>query len=474
VELPGHPAPPSGARKTWYAYWNGIITSRATGHKDFDSAAATAEQMLRDWSAGDSGERPKTSDLLLTDDEFIAIQKAHYDAKGCRSTKAAERAGKSLVECLGAVRAFQDISGLRAVAAATKQDCAAFQLKAKGLPRGWRAGRNDGQRLSESTIYKWSVALSAAFDRANTNAGRKCIRGVVDDGKLLTSNPWPQFRWHVEQRERPIRQFDVGELVSLLDHMEGKYAAVPGAAAYAKVLVWSALRKREIASLSWLDYRPVNGEHHFYVEAKSGVPRWFRVPEAVYRELAGMRVGGDDHVFAGYVGQLRLHLRDSAPGPASRIKDEYDPARMGDWFYERMVEWARSQPRGHAYVHTFRKTGLQFARAGEDINRRVAEDARVSEKVMLGHYVRENDPELRAKSNRTIERLAAAMPDEVARRYGHEQEGHGLEEQLSLAVAQKNWRLARELSLRLEGQVGVGVEKDFVKSCEMTFAGDGD
>jgi hypothetical protein len=84
---------------------------------------------------------------------------------------------------------------------------------------------------------------------------------------------------------------------------------------------------------------------------------------------------------------------------------------MRDWFYERLKGWKED-----AYIHLFRKTALQFARAGEDINHRVAEDARVSEGVMLGHYVTEEDEQLRAKSNRTFGRLAAALPPEVAAR----------------------------------------------------------
>src|SRR5262245_2619716 len=72
--------PPAKAKKTWYAYWTGLVTSRSTGHKDFASAAAAAEQMLREWKAGDSGDRPKTSDLILTDEEFLYVQEAYFAA----------------------------------------------------------------------------------------------------------------------------------------------------------------------------------------------------------------------------------------------------------------------------------------------------------------------------------------------------------------------------------------------------------
>lgn len=43
----------------------------------------------------------------------------------------------------------------------------------------------------------------------------------------------------------------------------------------------------------------------------------------------------------------------------------------------------------------FRKTTLRYGRRGEDINRQVASDARVSEST---NYVKETDEELRQKA----------------------------------------------------------------------------
>ena len=43
------------------------------------------------------------------------------------------------------------------------------------------------------TVRKWLVALQAASERANDNAGRKCVRGVVPPDRLLKSNPWHRF-----------------------------------------------------------------------------------------------------------------------------------------------------------------------------------------------------------------------------------------------------------------------------------------
>jgi hypothetical protein len=178
------------------------------------------------------------------------------------------------------------------------------------------------------------------------------------------------------------------------------------------------------------------------------------VPDEVFHELESQRVEGDPHVFAAYTTQLRHFYEGSTrPGTAKIVNPTFDPTRLGDWFYERVVGWAETQPGGHAYIHTFRKTGFQFTRSGEDLNRRVAEDACVSEKVMLNHYVTERDPELRAKSNRTFERLAAALPPAVAVRFGYlAPQEDPLEEKLREATERKDWDLVGRLSSELRSR----------------------
>jgi hypothetical protein len=106
-----------------------------------------------------------------------------------------------------------------------------------------------------------------------------------------------------------------------------------------------------------------------------------------------------------------------------------------------VTEWAREQGKGHAFVHILRKTTLQHARRREDINRLVAGDARVSEAVMMTSYVKETDEEMRQKSNRTFHRFLAALPTELARRYGHlQQRAAPFEAQLQAAMEAGNRR----------------------------------
>jgi hypothetical protein len=78
---------------------------------------------------------------------------------------------------------------------------------------------------------------------------------------------------------------------------------------------------------------------------------------------------------------------------------------------------------------------------------RVAADAGVSERVLLGHYVK---PQLWRQSNRTYRRLVASLPAEVARRYGYaEDERAQMERELEVAREAGDWRWVAELAERM-------------------------
>jgi hypothetical protein len=183
---------------------------------------------------------------------------------------------------------------------------------------------------------------------------------------------------------------------------------------------------------------------------KWGVEKWFLVPEGLYRELVALRMGST-FVFAVYPKQVRRYYEQSCRhGPAKNVVGEFAPENLANWFYKKLKAWSKSLPKGHASTHIFRKTSLQYARSGEDINRQVAQDARVSETVLMTNYVKETDEQLRAKSNRTYERILASLSPEVAHRYGHvEPKADQLEQQIQVAVAAKDWTLAARLTARL-------------------------
>jgi integrase len=445
--------PPNGRRTSWFAYWNGLVASRSTGQSNFEDAVVVAENMVKN-----GGQQPVLADAVLSDEEFEEIQRRHYGKK--TDPLAKSRAAKTLEDCLDAISAFRAISGLKPVTIAMPADCERFQEQALKTPKNWRhlgkmtkAGPGDSDRqavetLSPNTILKWCRQLQAAFERANRRATRrKCVRSVVDESKLLESNPWSQITW-IEGRNRPIRHFSSEDLLAFLDYLETGWAAVPVGAAAAKVFLWSSCRKLEVASLQWHTFRVVGEEHHFQIIGKWGVERWFRVPEALYRDLLAMKTTSP-FVFAAYNRQLRQCHADN-PNALQLIKDKFNPRDFGRWFYQRVRDWSAEAMDEPAFVHMFRKTTLQYARRGEDINRQVAQDARVSETVMMTNYVKESDEELRQRSNRTYHRIVASLAPEVAARYGYvETAKSDLERALEAAVAAQNWDLAQALSARL-------------------------
>ena len=234
-------SPPTGVRKSWFAYWAGAGYSRSTGHEVFEKAVAAAQNMVRAAINGGTGHRAQADDLVMTNEQFEEIQRAHYDRKTEKIDRM--RNEKSLLSCLEAIRAFIAIAGIGQIALATADDCARFQRDALKKAKNWRqqyprgVKPEEAERLSPNTVLKWSRALRAAFERANRNAGRGCIRGIVPESKLLAANPWVAFRW-IEGREKPIRQLDAGEIHSLLDYFENRWTGVTVAGLLVKAFLW--------------------------------------------------------------------------------------------------------------------------------------------------------------------------------------------------------------------------------------------
>ena len=105
-----------------------------------------------------------------------------------------------------------------------------------------------------------------------------------------------------------------------------------------------------------------------------------------------------------------------------------------------------------ATPHIFRKTALQHARRGEDLNRQVALDAKLNVSVMLNHYVVEEADQPRQASNRTFQRILASLPVDVAIRYVHRPANVGaeLERRLLMAAATKDWKTVADLAGKLQ------------------------
>jgi integrase len=443
--------PPTGARSSWYVYWSGLTFSKSTGCRDVADAIVQAEHMVRN-----HGRRATVLATTLTDDEFEEVQRSHFSKT--TDPDARVRAMKTQKDCLESIRAFREITrawrGNSPMASATPADCERFQRESLKLPADWRCRRERQAELRRligpNTVLKWSRQLQAAFERVNRSAGRKCVRGVVDDAKLLKENPWHQFRW-IGGTKRPLRQFDARELVSFLDYLEQKWPGVSVAAAFAMVSLWSWGRREELSHLRWTSFRKVGNEHFFETTGKRGVEKWFRIPEGLCQKLQSIRTNSD-FVFAAYVQQVRtFHESCGNVGLVKLVAIDFKPVAFGQWFYKRVREWSATLTKGRAYPHVFRKTSMQYARRGEDISRELAEDIRVSPSVMMSNYVKETDEEMRAKGNRVFRRILASLPPEVAARYGHVSPS-ALESQVKAALAAGDWQEVARLSSELAVQ----------------------
>ena len=71
--------PPGGRRTSWYAYWPGLVTSKTTGQSDLTEAIRAAEHMVRH-----GGTLAELDNVLLSDEDFEQVQRAHYGKKRSR------------------------------------------------------------------------------------------------------------------------------------------------------------------------------------------------------------------------------------------------------------------------------------------------------------------------------------------------------------------------------------------------------
>jgi hypothetical protein len=151
---------------------------------------------------------------------------------------------------------------------------------------------------------------------------------------------------------------------------------------------------------------------------------------------------------AALMDQIReFHATDGRKAAVKMVK-EFSVYNAGRWFYEQVKKCD-----SEACVHMFRKTSLQYARVGQDATRSLAKDARVSEAVMMTHYVKEEDLQLRAASNAMYQRLCLSMTPEVARAFGHEHSATAiLEQRLRGAIGSRNWSLVGEIAKKLAKQ----------------------
>lgn len=202
-----------------------------------------------------------------------------------------------------------------------------YAVNERSLKRRQEKG-TDTEILSSNTVLKWSVALQAAFERACRNGGKKCVRGVVEDSKLLETNPWRHFTW-IEGKDKELRQFDHDELLAILDYFAKEWPGLRFAPAFVKLSLWSWARRLEVSGLKWSDERRFFDECHFESTGKWGVTKWFRIPDGLRTELKEFRTSGSDFVFGSYPQQLReFFLGQHDNSSAQRVRADFNPENL--------------------------------------------------------------------------------------------------------------------------------------------------
>ena len=224
-----------------------------------------------------------------------------------------------------------------------------------------KADRENVQRIRPNTVVKWSVALKAAFERANKNGGQKCVRGVVAESKLLTLNPWKNFTW-IDGTEPKKRHLNDEELLSLLDYFEQRWPTVVTVTLFAKISLWMWAEgpKRPVYAGKTCALWGMSITLTLSVSGASGNGR--ESLTALYQDLLKVRTDSP-YVFAAYNEQLKRHYRQCPnPHTAKTIGPRFDPELLYRWFHIKMRKWAEETGRERASHHAFRKTALQTAR----------------------------------------------------------------------------------------------------------------
>ena len=124
-------------------------------------------------------------------------------------------------------------------------------------------------------------------------------------------------------------------------------------------------------------------------------------------------------VFGAYPEQLRQYFATTGQkAEARRVRVTFDPANLANWFHKKIRAWSQSLPNGHASTHIPKiQSPICSSRRGYQPNcctrcesEPIGDDDKLCKKT---------DEELRAKSNRIYQQLAASLDPTVARRFGH-------------------------------------------------------
>jgi len=265
--------------------------------------------------------------------EFRAIQVTHF---GMRANE--KKSGRTLEAGNCSLRMFLALVNPESPGDVTPDMVGRFQILCR--EKGY----------SPATVHKALTHLSSGFNRCCASSGRRCIRGVVDDSKLLGSNPFMHVRW-IEPRVSVKRQFGVDDIKNLMSWP--KIGKIPSSRLFIQVSLWSAGRIEEMTEIKpeWLDgcYLTIPDS-----VAKWGKGRCVRFPESIAAQLAkGWR---------SFPEELRQHHRSVGKSNLAVQVMDFEPRRFQYRMQRIIRDWAyRNNVRGLSH-HSLRRTALQWSR----------------------------------------------------------------------------------------------------------------
>lgn len=237
-------------------------------------------------------EREKQEKAVLTWEEWDAIQVRHFAKK-----KNQKGAVKTLEECRKAQRLFIKFTGADSastvdadMAENSMHECGGTQSKL-------------GENYTANGIRKTLSHMSASFNRCRRTAGKKCVRGVVAQGKLLMVNPYEEVQW-VEADDPDPRHFNRDELRAFLNW---KYlAACPWPPSSPRHRSGQGAASKKCTLFDWID-------REGFVTIPDGEAKWakgrvIRLPATLLADMGRFRTAAP-YVWAGYVDQLRAYHR---------------------------------------------------------------------------------------------------------------------------------------------------------------------
>jgi hypothetical protein len=350
IQIPAILRKPGQGRRHYHVRWklHGVWRSATTGRDLQREAEVVARQIVR----GEKPEMPPSLSEGMTVKEFERIQQDHFKLGG--RDRAASKTQQSFD---GIWRSLRSVVAFRTIQEVTATNALHYvrTLQQTSKARNHKHRKKVAEPMSSDTIRKHVRTLKAAWNRVKRDHP-EAVSGIPNE-RMVTVNPWEQIRNQVPKAKPkgdPV-QFDLdnGELDKFLD----QFVSRPVAELFLITSLWFGGRIEEMSHLSW----SWCDRGYFTIPdpiAKKGLGKVVRLPAALMNRLAGIRVPGEDYVFARFPQEVhQVSGRRTLP---------FSPERLM-WRIGKLVKEAATaigRPEGLTH-HALRRTAMELSDEGE-------------------------------------------------------------------------------------------------------------